>query len=58
MKKTATKAMSASASVRANNAGTINQSEWPTWVWAQRANIAPITGPTMKPIEKAIPTKA
>lgn len=44
------------AKKRANKAGTINQS--PVRCRAQTANIAPIIGPTIKPSEKAIPTKA
>lgn len=47
---------SANESRRANSAGTTNQ--FPVLCLAQTANIAPIIGPTIKPSEKAIPTKA
>lgn len=42
--------------MRANKAGTTNQ--LPVFCLAHTAKIAPIIGPTMKPRENAIPTKA
>lgn len=58
LKQKITKRRSEIASPNANKAGITNQSECPACFCAHTANIAPIIGPIMKPMEKAMPTNA
>lgn len=56
LKYKATKIKSSKDKNKANSAGTTNQ--FPLWLWDHFANAAPMTGPIIKPTEKAMPTKA
>lgn len=49
---------SLSASPRANREGSTNQAPPLALLFENMANMAPIMGPTMKPSEKATPTRA